>query len=164
MHDWASPKLRARLRIAFFTALCLAAAFVIFIAGMICRLAIEEFDRHSGIDCIISKIESGAIAPGTDAWGIIACAGKPDAQWYAGEIDGEQFLAHRYSDRNRWLTAYIHIAPGESGLLFAIHLEGYHNYSEGDHWFFIDRDKFDAYLDASTCGRVTRSATPGPQN
>ncbi len=157
MQHGAPPSRRSFLQVVFFVAPFVVAAFVLFLAGMAVLFAIEhriiQRERNE-IDCIISKIASGVIAPGSDGVELLVCAGKPDGQWYAGESGGEYFYIMQFSDRNRVLTTY---QDGEDYSVFAIHLAGGSSHA-ADHWFFIDRDKFDAYLDANTGGRFTRSA------
>lgn len=117
---------------------------------------VEGLHPDADVDALHAAIRSGDITLGVDRMSTFvgghAC---PSSGPFQSGV--HEFVVDLFRDDSRSITVYFMDEK-------AIAAQGHNIDNEADEWFFIDRDKFDAYLDASTGGLVTRSAPPDPQN
>lgn len=105
------------------------------------------------VDSLLAGIDSGEIALGADFFAAFRAGGHGCQTWGPFQSGGHEFIASRFHEGSRTITIFAMdekiIAAQGSGLL------GRGRF--GDTWFFIDLDKFNAYIDANTGGRAVRS-------
>ena len=132
---------------------CLSGGTVV---GFFYALA-EGIHPDAEVDALGAAIRSGDIAIGADHETVALTGGHACPSWGPFQSGGHEFMAWLFRDGSRSITVYFMDEK-------AIAAQGHNIDNEADKWFFIDLDKFTAYLDANTGGRVTRSAPPDPPN
>jgi hypothetical protein len=114
---------------------------------------VEGIHPDAEVDALRAAIRSGDITIGADHEAVFLTGGHACPTWGPFQSGGHEFMAWLFRDDSRSITVYFMDEKVIAAQGHAL-MDGH----RADHWFFIDLDKFNAYIDANTGGRFTRSA------